>query len=417
MTIVAAAATMGAAALSLGGCEAVLGLGSLKDAPDDASTASSSSSSGTNDSGSSGDGNTHVADGGSDGHAAGDGSTGVDATTDGASTDGASTDGATEASIPACSDPCLIASGLDNPWHVAADDTRVYWTEWGDDQGAANGSVKACPVGGCGDAGPLLYAQGLTNPRGVAVDTQNIYYATASYGSVNGGIWSCPLAGCGGSPKRLTTAGIPDGIFVTTTDVYWVDLDNSSINRVSKTGSSANVVLYDGGAGTIIEPTGCAGDNQFVYAADINEDIVRESVNGGLPVVMAVGPYGDRTAVAVDSNYVYYGFHGGIFRQAKTAVDAGVAIDDTIPAPIDLAVSNGFVYWADIGSNGGFTSDGTVGKVAIDGGGAQVLHAALAAPFAIAVNGSFAFWASQGVPDDAGVSLMPNTGKIFRTPK
>ena len=187
-------------------------------------------------------------------------------------------------------------------------------------------------------------------------------------------------------------------------------------DHVPKADGGANTVLYDGASFAIDEPTQCAVDGQFVYVVDQQEDLGREPVAGGEPIIMDVGGYGGvRTAVAIDSTFVYYGFLGGIFRQAKTSVDAGVALTTTVPYPNNLAVDRGWVYWADQGSQGGPGNDGTVGKVAIDGGARTVLHASLDSPYSIAVNASFTFWVSQGVT--SGNGIVPGTGKVFRTGK
>src|SRR5580692_9632212 len=74
---------------------------------------------------------------------------------------------------PSCADPCPMATGLNHPFSVTADETNVYWVESGDPDDN-NGAVKSCPVTGCG-AGPIVYASLQSAPGFIAVDGQNVY--------------------------------------------------------------------------------------------------------------------------------------------------------------------------------------------------------------------------------------------------
>ena len=61
-------------------------------------------------------------------------------------------------------------------------------------------------------------------------------------------------------------------------------------------------------------------------------------------------------------------------------------------------------------------TDGTIGKMAIDGGRAQVLAAALPPPTAVTLSGSYVLWVSEGVWADTGTTL-PGTGSLYRLAK
>jgi hypothetical protein len=300
---------------------------------------------------------------------------------------------------------------------MTSDANRIYWTEFGDDTGAANGSVKSCPLDGCG-SGPMVHAQGQLNPRGIAVDGQNVYWSTASYGGINGGILSCPIAGCPGGPKRLTDASNPYGIAVDASYLYWVDGYDYTVSRISKTGGSPASLLYDAGSGAINAPRLCAVDSTFVFLTDTQGGAYRVPLTGGdaIPVVVPNAPFGT-WPLALDTNNVYLGTVGGIVRASKTGTtDAGVPVATNIQDPDGLVLdpSSGNLYWSDWGS--GLAYDGTVGKVPAAGGNQSTLRSALVSPEDVAVSGSYVFWISNGTYDDAG-STIASTGTLIRTAK
>jgi hypothetical protein len=343
-------------------------------------------------------------DGGTDGGMTGDSPSG---------SDGSDGGGGGDANCP---DPCVLATGLNHPFLMTSDANNVYWTEYGDTLGASNGSVKFCPVAGCGGGGPTVVAMALTNPRGIAVDANNIYYDTASYGPVNGAIWSCAIAGCNGSPTKLAPAGVPFGVAVDATYVYWVDNDDGTIHRTLKAGGGANAVLYDAGDGLIGEPEHCAVDNVALYVTDQFGDVFREPIGGGEPTQMAPGMLGGVWPVVVDSNRVYYGTPGSVVALSKSATDGGTPLATNIQDPDGLALdpNTSRIYWSDWGS--GIGTDGTVGRVGVDGSGQSVLASSLVTPEDVATSGPYVFWLSNGTMGDAG-DTQSNTGALLRHSK
>ena len=324
-----------------------------------------------------------------------------------------------------CPDPCVMAKALNHPFQLASDANRVYWTEYGDALGSANGYVKSCPLSGCG-AGPMILAQAQTNPRGIAVDSQNVYWASASYGQVGGAIWSCAVGGCT-NPTKLADAAIPYGVAVDSTYVYWVDGDNGSAHRIAKP-HAADAVLYDGGdyagiggvIGGIVGPVQCAADDAFVYVNDGAGDVYRIPAGGGNPVLMVIpGPRAGSWPLTIDSSNVYYGESGRISRIPKGAIASGLVIVANVPTPDGLALDPDpgakMIYWSDWGS--GNADDGTVGKVYTDGTNPTVLKGSLVTPRAVTVAGSYVFWLSSGTLDTKTNSSLPNTGALMRMAK
>jgi hypothetical protein len=415
------AGTVAGVALGLQACTSVLGIDDRKLDPQLDATASGSSSGGSGStSGSSGSGSGSSSGSSSGGTSGSSGSSSGTSGSGSGSTSGSGSGSGGDAgpsSDGSCPDPCTLATGLNHPFEMTSDGNNVYWTEFGDDVGTANGSVKSCPLAGCG-SGPTVIAQGQLNPRGIAVDAQNVYWSTGSYGGINGGIMSCPIAGCSGGPKRLANASTPFGIALDANYVYWVDGDTYTVSRVAKAGGGAASLLYDAGSGAINAPRLCAVDSSFVYLTDTQGGAYRVPLTGGdvIPVVFPTQSFGTYP-LALDTSNVYLGIQGGILRASKTGMtDAGAPVAMNIQDPDGLVLdpASGNLYWSDWGS--GFAYDGTVGKVLAAGGNQSTLHAALVSPEAVAVSGSDVFWISNGAFDDAG-GTIPSTGALYRTAK
>jgi hypothetical protein len=345
----------------------------------------------------------------------GDGAASSSGASSGASSSGASS--SSSGGGPACADPCVMVSALNHPYLMAADDANVYWTEYGD-EGSANGSVKSCPTTGCG-AGPLVYATLLAGPTGIAVDAQNVYYSTQLSQTVGGAIWSCPIAGCNGNPTKLVDANAPGDVALDETYVYWTDLYDATINRVPKSGGGT-AVLWDAGSQTIGMNGGelIAVDSTFAYVTDKNLLLYRVPIAGGQLVSMYTpsGSFVGAAPVAVDPGGVYLGEAGQILKLAQTATSGGTPIASNIASPSGLAVDGptGTLYYSDWGTGTG--TDGTVGKVPLDGGPASVIHSQLKTPETVAVNATYVFWLSNGVMDAAG-NVLSGTGAVLRSPK
>jgi len=84
-----------------------------------------------------------------------------------------------------------IASGVDDPYDVAADDHNVYWVTTGGDIDVSAGQVVSCPMSDCAQK-RKMYSQVQAQPWRVAVDDKAIYWLNRGLGvdvSKNGSLW------------------------------------------------------------------------------------------------------------------------------------------------------------------------------------------------------------------------------------
>jgi hypothetical protein len=123
-----------------------------------------------------------------------------------------------------------IASGLDQPAHVAADDSYVYWTE-----GIPMGHVVRCPYpASCAapeDIAPA--AGGFPRPNDIRVAGGRIYWTNTDDGS----ILSCPQQGCSGAMPKVHVTGRHSlqRMAVGTSCIFWTeDGDGGAVMKVPR---------------------------------------------------------------------------------------------------------------------------------------------------------------------------------------
>jgi sugar lactone lactonase YvrE len=116
---------------------------------------------------------------------------------------------------------------------------------------------------------------------------------------------------------------------------------------------------------------------------------------------------------------VYLGVPGQILKLDKTSTDGGATIlASNVASSNRLVVDppSGALYYSDWGSGTG--TDGTVGKVPLDGGSLVQLHGQLVTPESIAVNGKYVFWLSNDTNAPGSSSgTNPGTGALYRGKK
>jgi hypothetical protein len=316
---------------------------------------------------------------------------------------------------PPCWDAsCLLSAGLDSPAAITSDSARVYWVETG--SGLANGAVRACPLDGCPEGGPIVYATGLAQPMQLAVDESNIYFSLAGNGTGPGEVDWCPITGCGGTPGLLAQAVAPDGIAVYGGFVYWTDLIDGSLHRTRLPPGGADEIVYDGGPPVFDDSTQiCAVEPGSVYCSDQSAGVFRIPLDGGDATPVAPpqdGGIGEIWSIALAPDALYYTQPDGIHRAAKDATDGGPLLTP-LNNPTQIRYDpSGAVYFLDIGV---VLNDGTLGLTPTDGGLSVVIADNLLFALDMTIQGPFAYWISGGAFNpDGGGGLLPYSGAVYR---
>ena len=85
-----------------------------------------------------------------------------------------------------CPAPAILADGRRMPDGIAVDDQNVYWAEWGWTGGVYTqgvGQILSCPITGCPPGGPIVLASGQDQPRHIAVGAKAIYWTNYANGA------------------------------------------------------------------------------------------------------------------------------------------------------------------------------------------------------------------------------------------
>jgi hypothetical protein len=330
---------------------------------------------------------------------------------------------------------CTIATGLNFPWVIAADEQRIYWVEAGTSPSTSDGAVKSCPLTGCG-AGPLVYAAGINFPRDLVVDATNVYWETFTPSATGGGgIWSCPVTGCVGAPRQIASVTQPYGLAVDATYVYWVDQFDWSVHRSLKAGGGADLVLDDGGTSSNhTSPMFATVDNSFVYFTDDTGGVYALPFDGGVARWVLNNDTGNNDyGIAVDSTNLYFGAENS-FAATGSALDFVYRVDKRTASPppatppqtalasnlnwafsVTLDPDGGNVFFADYGGGVG-TRNAQVGRVSTSGGAVHYYAQGLPTAEWVSATSAYVFWATFAERDSSG-TLIPFTGTITRAAK
>lgn len=234
---------------------------------------------------------------------------------------------------------CYDARNLPSPYGIAVSNGTIFVTTLDAANngpsgctGAWTSSVLSCPVGsGCvvtacaSSGGPGVIASGQTQLAGVAADAANVYWADSGGHEVR----YCPQPSCAGGPKVLAQiAGAPFDVVVSGANVYFTDRTNGNLFSCPT--------------------TGC----------------------GGSPKLLANG-LDDPALVAVDSKAAYVTLYaGGVAGKGKIvscdlpSCSAGpVTVAANLKSPYGVALDSTYVYWAEEGSSGSSSTDGSVSKL------------------------------------------------------
>jgi hypothetical protein len=200
------------------------------------------------------------------------------------------------------------------------------------------------------------------NGKSIAVDAQNVYWTETGPGDgeagSNGGVLkSCPKTGCRGDPTLLATnIGGADQIFydeavgnlfLASSGIDVVDGYTTTGKRIFRVQASAQVSRV-------------AADASFLYW-NVGNSIVRSTKDGLSQVTIADGLPSYVSALAVDptSETIYAALQsppdsGSIVQASTTASNPSSWSffgPRPQPNPQDIAVGDGNVYWANLGTS------------------------------------------------------------------
>jgi hypothetical protein len=197
-------------------------------------------------------------------------------------------------------------------------------------------------------------------------------------------------------PTTLATGqGLPGGIAVTATQVFWINYGEVSAGPVVGPILDGQVVTCAksgcGGQPTVLasglaHPTTMAVDTANVYWTDDNGAVMRLSADGGTPITLATGQ--SASAIAIEGSNLYLANDDGTINQVPVSGGPVLTLASGQNNPAGIAVDSAAIYWSSYG-------DGTIAKVAIDGGSPVLLASAQSRPLAIAVDSTNVYFTND----------------------
>jgi|HubBroStandDraft_1064217.scaffolds.fasta_scaffold04028_9 hypothetical protein len=149
---------------------------------------------------------------------------------------------------------------------------------------------------------------------------------------------------------------------------------------------------------------GIAVDDTSVYYRHL-ANMMKVSVNGGAPIVLATGAGGGPANLAVDATSLYWTDEGSAGTVRKVSIEGGPVVTlntESVPTTYSfgLAVDNANVYWSNLGGNGI-----SIMKVPVGGGAVATLATVRVSEgfgFPIATDGKAVYWPIDTCPSDGG---------------
>jgi hypothetical protein len=198
-----------------------------------------------------------------------------------------------------CTSPPTVFVAAEQALTVTAAAGTIYW-------GTTNGSVRSCPVAGCGANGPVQVAKG-----GYAheISVANDFVA---WGEFSQPLRVCPLAGCPTGPTKLpgTAYGYPGSVHIFDGNVYWAGGGN--INVCPPTGCTTPTKLAPSGASFQVDETSI-----YYTKGDALERCPRTGCPATGPVKLTHGLPANAATLAQDDAMLYVAGYNTVFKVAK----------------------------------------------------------------------------------------------------
>jgi hypothetical protein len=208
--------------------------------------------------------------------------------------------------------------------------------------------------------------------------------------------------GTGLDPDFVAVDGFACGVAVTSTHIYWTDLNGVGRANLDGTGVQQNLP----GIPTLTDVCGVAVDATHVYWADRSANSIgRADLDGGNPNLGFVGLASPPCGVAVDSQYVYWaGNAAGTPQRALLSAPVPGPLPNAVsPASCAVGVGPGSVYYA----NRQDPAPTAIHGVSTTGGGVFGDAATgVKSPCGIAIHGSTLYWTGDTVPPASAAGLV-----------
>jgi hypothetical protein len=243
-------------------------------------------------------------------------------------------------------------------------------------------------------------------PQGVAIDPEYVYWANSA--SPGGSIKRCPLDGCGAMAALELAYPLdePTNLVLDGPTLYWAEHTGGVVRKADKLDGANQVTLVPLSSGE--SPRRIALDATHVFYTDDSTNsagLHRIAKAGGDPAYLS----NDRsTSVAVAGEDVF--FSGGelgagiLYRLKKADLgQPGAAptpfVTSLITAPIDAVADDRFIYLALMGYPD--EKNGAILACPLNGDTPIALATGLISPDSIALDESFVYWSNYGLSDSA----------------
>jgi hypothetical protein len=238
-------------------------------------------------------------------------------------------------------------------WAATRADALLYW-------GSPNAdAITKASLDGSGSTARAVDGAGL--PRGVAVNGTHIFWTTS------GAIGRANIDGTGVNASFITGANGAGGVAVNSTHIFWVEHDGNKIGRANIDGTGVNhdfIVLAAGGL-----PSEIAINATHIFWANSAGAIGRANINGTAVNKTFISGVGRPDGVAVNPTHIFWvNTDTDMIQRASlngTNINASF-INTGVADANDLAVTPTHIYFSDHPQGGAFNR---IGRANLDGTG------------------------------------------------